>query len=67
MNVYFRGKYHIDCKKTSRRVTCNYCGDTVIYWECYCGCKVYFNPYDEANGPYGHESDHKNTCPFYPR
>lgn len=66
MRVYFERKYHIDCKKTAYRTTCQYCGDEVIYWECYCGCKVFFNPYYRDNHTLGDESDHKNTCPSYP-
>ena len=66
MKVYFRGKYHIDCKKTAYSTTCQYCGEKVIYWECYCGCKVFFNPLFRDNHTLGAESDHKKTCPSFP-
>lgn len=55
-----RGKRHTDCKKYSVPRTCQYCSDSVVYWECNHGCKVFFNRYEDGGG------NHKDTCLFYP-
>ena len=33
-----------DCTRRKYPTDCRYCGQRVVYWECYCGSKVFFDP-----------------------
>ena len=38
------GHHPYDCTKRKYPTDCRYCGQRVVYWECYCGSKVFFDP-----------------------
>ena len=33
-----------DCTRRKYPTDCRYCGQRVVYWECHCGSKVFFDP-----------------------
>lgn len=33
-----------DCTRRKHPTDCRYCGQRVVYWECHCGSKVFFDP-----------------------
>ena len=43
-----------DCTEQTNPARCRYCGQTVIYWECLHGSKVFFDPPDGG--------DHRYNC-----
>ena len=43
-----------DCTEQTNPARCRYCGQTVIYWECWHGSKVFFDPPDGG--------DHRYNC-----
>ena len=44
-----------DCTSRKFPLNCRYCGQRVVYWECYHGSKVFFDPPDRG--------EHRYSCP----
>ena len=56
-----------DCKERAYPTTCNICGQLVIYWECYHGSKVFFDPNYAGQHACGYRTDKGRADPSPPR
>ena len=53
---YFSDDHPNNCTEKTYPTTCDKCGQAVIYWRCWHGSRVFFNPL-----PFG--GDHRLDCP----